>query len=94
MDFRPSEELLQSNHTFPGTYQIKVIGLADDDFAGRVLEAAASELATPGEIDQSIRTTPNGRHVSLTLEMTVQTADQVRAIYSRIQEVKGLTLLF
>jgi putative lipoic acid-binding regulatory protein len=93
-DFRPSEDLLESSHPFPGTYQIKVIGSAEDDFVGRVVEAVVSELATPSELDHSVRVTPGGRHVSLTLDMTVQSADQVRTIYARIREVKGLTLLF
>lgn len=94
MDHRPSEDLLESTHPFPGTYQIKAIGAADDDFVGRVVEAAVSELATPSELDHSVRITPNGRHVSLTLEMNVQSADQVRAIYAKLREVKGVTLLF
>ncbi len=94
MDHRPSEDLLESNHSFPGTYQIKAIGNADNDFVHRVVEAASSELATPSELEHSVRVTPNGRHVSLTLEMTVQTADQVRAIYARLRDVEGITLLF
>ncbi len=93
-DHRPSEDLLVSNHMFPGVYQIKAIGSAEDDFAGRVVEAAASELASASEIDHMVRSTPNGRHVSLTLDITVQTPDQVRAIYARLREVKGITLLF
>jgi uncharacterized protein len=94
MDHRPSEDLLESNHAFPGTYQIKAIGAAEDDFVSRVVEAVVSELATPSELDHTVRVTPGGRHVSLTLEMTVQSAEQVRSIYARIREVKGLTLLF
>lgn len=94
MDHRPSEELLESTHSFPGVYQIKAIGLAEEDFAGRVVEAVVSELIGPSELDYSVRSTPGGRHVAVTLEITVQTAEQVRGIYSRIREVKGLTLLF
>jgi putative lipoic acid-binding regulatory protein len=41
-----------------------------------------------------VRITPNGRHVALTLDITVQSADQVRAAYARIHDVKGLTFLF
>ncbi len=93
-DHRPSEELLESVHQFPGTYQIKAIGSADGDFAGRVVAAASSELATPGELDHSLRVTRNGRHIAVTLDVTVQTAAQVRAIYARIREVEGLALLF
>jgi putative lipoic acid-binding regulatory protein len=94
MDNVPSEDLLHSVHPFPGNYQIKAIGTADDDFVARVVEAVIGELATPGELEHSVRVTPGGRHVSLTMDMTVQSAEQVRAIYSRIREVKGLTLLF
>ena len=31
-DNRPSVELLESTHAFPGRYTIKAIGSADDDF--------------------------------------------------------------
>jgi uncharacterized protein len=93
MDPRPSSDLLESAHAFPGVYQIKAIGPAGGDFVDRVLAAAAAELATPGEIDHTVRTTPNGRHTSLTLDVTVQSADQVRAIYDRIRQIEGLTLL-
>ncbi len=94
MDHRPSEDLLESSHSFPGNYQIKAIGSADNGFVDRVIEAVSSELATPSELDHTVRATPNGRHVSLTLEMYVQNAQQVRNIYARLREVEGITLLF
>jgi uncharacterized protein len=94
MDNRPSIETLESTHQFPGTYQIKAIGLAENDFVERVIRAASSELAAPSEIDHTVRITPGGRHVALTLEITVQTAQQVRAVYEKIEQVEGLTLLF
>ena len=72
--------MLESTDPFPGVYQIKAIGEADDDFEGRVVEAVVAEPVTPSELDYSVRATPNGRHVALTLDITVQTADQVRAV--------------
>lgn len=93
MDHRPSIDLLESTHLFPGIYQIKAIGASRDDFAGRVVAAVQDELPVPSDLDYSIRNTQSGRHVCLTLELTVQTATQVRAIYGRLQEVEGLTLL-
>ena len=94
MDHGPSRELLESTHSFPGVYQIKAIGVADEDFEGRVVEAVVAELAGPSEVDYSVRSTPGGRHVAVTLEITVQSAEQVRGIYARLNELKGLTLLF
>lgn len=90
----PSAELLESVHPFPGSYQIRAIGSAADDFPSRVVSAVQEELAAPGEVDHSVRFTKGGRHVSVTLDLTVQSADQVRAIYARIHEVDGLHLLF
>ncbi len=72
MDHRPSIDLLESSHTFPGTYQIKAIGAADNDFAARVVAAVAEELAGPGEVEHSVRGTQGGRHHAVTLDITVQ----------------------
>jgi putative lipoic acid-binding regulatory protein len=90
----PSAELLESVHPFPGSYQIRAIGTAEDDFEARVVAAVQDELSTPGEVDHSSRYTKGGRHVSVTLDITVQSAEQVRAIYARIHAVPGLCLLF
>ncbi|WP_422931040.1 YbeD family protein [Singulisphaera sp. PoT] len=92
-DHRPSEELLESTHPFPGTYQIKAIGNAEDDFEQRVVEVVISELVSESEFDYTVRRTPGGRHVALTLDITVQSAEHVRGIYARIREIPGLTLL-
>jgi putative lipoic acid-binding regulatory protein len=94
MDHRPSTDLLESNHPFPGVYQIKAIGATEGGFVERVLAAAAEEVASPAEIDHAVKETRGGRHVSVTLDITVQNAEQVRTIYARIHEVRGLTLLF
>jgi uncharacterized protein len=94
MDHRPSLELLESTHFFPGVYQIKAIGMTQDGFEERLVRAVAEELATPSELDYSVRTTPGGRHAAVTLDITVQNAEQVRRIYARIREIEGLTLLF
>ncbi len=94
MDHRPSIELLESTHPFPGVYQIKAIGRSDDDFETRVVSAVCSVLPARSDLDYSVRITPGGRHVALTLDITVQNAEQVRAVYAEINEVPGLTLLF
>jgi len=94
VDHRPSVELLESIHPFPGVYRIKAIGTTVDDFERRVVEAVVSQLPAASDLDYSVRTTRGGRHVALTLDITVQTAEQVRAVYAEIQNVAGLTLLF
>jgi putative lipoic acid-binding regulatory protein len=93
-DHRPSVDLLESTHFFPGVYQIKAIGKAEQDFERRVVDAVVSQLAAASDLDYSVRATPGGRHIALTLDITVQTAEQVRSIYAEVREVEGLTLLF
>ena len=93
MDHRPTVELLESTHLFPGVYKIKAIGRADDNFESRVIEAVCSHLPARSDLDYSVRSTPGGRHVAVTLDISVQTAEQVRAIYAEIRELDGLTLL-
>ena len=92
-DHRPSVDLLESTHPFPGTYTIKAIGAAEDDFERRVVAAAAAHLPAASDLEHSVRVTQGGRHVAVTLHLTVQNAEQVRAIYSELQGVRGLTLL-
>ncbi len=92
-DPRPTADLLESTHPFPGSYQIKAIGRAQDDFVGRVVTAVVEELISESELEHSTRETPDGKHVSLTLDLTVQDAEQVRRIYARIRDVDGLKLL-
>ncbi len=93
-DHRPSVELLESTHTFPGTYMFKVIGSAGADFEQRVVDAVAALLPAASDLEHSVRTTKGGRHVAVTLHVSVQNAEQVLAIYSALQGVEGLTLPF
>jgi hypothetical protein len=93
MDADAADDLLASHHQFPGTYRIKAIGSTDDDFPARVIAAAAEELAGPGEIESEVRETQGGRHVAVTLDLTVQSPEQVRSIYARLRQVEGLSFL-
>jgi putative lipoic acid-binding regulatory protein len=93
MDHRPSVELLESTHFFPGVYKIKAFGRADGGFEARVVEAVSSQLPARSDLSYSVRTTPGGRHVALTLDISVQNAEQVRAIYAEICALEGLTLV-
>ena len=52
MDHRPSVELLESIHFFPGVYKIKAIGRAEDDFESRVVEAVYSHVAAQSDLEQ------------------------------------------
>jgi putative lipoic acid-binding regulatory protein len=93
MSDMPSIQLLEKTHQFPGTYMFKVIGKVENGFMARVIAAVRDVLQQEADPPFHFRETVGGRHVSVTLEPRVQTAQQVLAIYRRIQGMAGLVLL-
>lgn len=90
----PSVEVLEANHQFPGPYMFKVIGRSENGFVARTVAAVREEIAAEVDPPFRLRQTPGGRHVAITLEFPVQTADQVRDIYRRLLTLHGLVLLW
>jgi uncharacterized protein len=93
MTHGPSVALLESTHDFPGAYLFKVIGRPEHGFVARVVAAVREELAGERDPPFTVRETAGGRHVAVTLEPTVQTPEQVLAVYARLQKMEGLVLL-
>jgi putative lipoic acid-binding regulatory protein len=89
----PAIELLESTHRFPCPYTFKVIGRAEGNFVGRVVQSVRSELPPDIEPPFSSRRTAGGRHVSVTIEPTLDSAPQVLDIYRSLAELEGLVLL-
>ncbi len=50
-------------------------------------------MAASSDVDHALLETKAGRHVSVTLDISVTSAEQVRAIYAELGEVEGLMLL-
>ncbi len=89
----PSVELLESRHTFPCLYTMKVIGKSDDNFMARVIFAARDELRLEEDPPFRILSTSAGRHISITLEPEFESPQQVLALYSRLSQLSGLVML-
>jgi hypothetical protein len=87
------EELLAAHHEFPGPFRIKAIGETTGGFSDRVVAAATGELGQGAEVKSSVRDTSGGRHQAVTLDLQVQSPEQVLAIYAKLRQVEGLTLL-
>jgi putative lipoic acid-binding regulatory protein len=88
-----ARELLLATHTFPCAYVVKAIGLAGEDFVGRIRVAAESAIARPAAVKHTVRFTPDGQHAAVTLDVDVASADEVMAIYRALQPIKGLKFL-
>jgi putative lipoic acid-binding regulatory protein len=93
MNEQPAIALLEANHTFPGPYIFKAIGLVENGFVARVVAAVRDELGRTVDPPFRVRETAGGRHVSVTLEPIVETAQQVLMVYKRIRHTAGLKVL-
>lgn len=93
MDRLPAIELIESVHEFPGPYIIKVIGAAEPTFVARIIAAVRDELKANVDPRASAFYTASGRHVSITLEPIVKSAEQVLDLYRRIRDTQGVMLL-
>ncbi|MCS6975745.1 MAG: DUF493 domain-containing protein [Gemmatales bacterium] len=93
MTYASARDLLNRTHLFPGPYTIKAIGLTVDDFVGRIVRAAEGALARQADVQFSVRSTPNGLHVAVTLNLQVVDADEVIRVYQALQVVQGLRVL-
>jgi putative lipoic acid-binding regulatory protein len=90
----PPIELLESTHQFPGPYMFKAIGKVDNGFVARVVAAVRDELKVEIDPPFSVRQSVGGRHISVTLEPKVESAEQVLAVYRRLSNTEGMVLLF
>lgn len=93
MTHKSARDLLARTHLFPGPYTIKAIGSVADDFVGRVVSAAQEGLTRAADVRFSVRSTPRGNHVAVTLDLAVSNPDEVIRVYQALQVVKGLRFL-
>jgi putative lipoic acid-binding regulatory protein len=89
----PSLEVLKATHRFPTQYTFKAIGQNEADFVGRVLESVRAELGHDAPPPHQVREAAGGRHIAITLELRLATAEQILGIYRSILTVDGLVLL-
>lgn len=88
-----SLELLESVHSFPCEFTIKVIGRAEGDFVERVLASVRAALGVPNDPPHSVRETSGGKHVSLTLEPWMESAQHVLDVYQELRSTDGVVVL-
>lgn len=91
--YEASIRLLEDTCDFPCEFQFKVIGWQKNDFVLRVVTAVQEALEMQDEPSFRTRETPNGRHVSVTLEPLVGSAAEVVKTYQRLQRIDGVVML-
>jgi putative lipoic acid-binding regulatory protein len=93
VDNLPSIELLEATHQFPGPYMFKVIGRSENGFVARLVAAVREELEHDSDPPFGVRSAVGGRHLAVTLEPLVQSAQQVLAVYRRLRESAGVVMI-
>lgn len=88
-----SIELLESAHDFPCEYTIKAIGKNENDFVFRASTAARQALGLEFDPPVKTRETSGGRHISVTICMEFESAEQVLETYEQLHQLEGLVLL-
>lgn len=86
-------EFLENTHQFPGPYTLKAIGKNPDGFPQSVLAAIRDELSMTYEPRHELKHTPNGRHVSITVTLTVHSPQSVVQVYARLKTLDDLVML-
>lgn len=91
MDREAALELLNATHDFPCAFTLKVIGVAADDFELRVVSIVCESLQVD-TVPFKTRETPKKKHVSVTLEPVLNSAEQVLEVYECIRAVEGVVM--
>jgi putative lipoic acid-binding regulatory protein len=71
----------------------KIIGRNVDKFAARVVVTIRNELQLDADPEFRVRETAAGRHISVTVEPEIDSAEQVLAVYECLRAVEGVVLL-
>lgn len=87
-------DVVRQTHQFPCAYTFKAIGHDTDGFTARVIAAVREQLGQEVDPPFTTRSTAGGKHIAVTVEPTVQTAEEVVAVYQRLQGVVGIVMLF
>lgn len=93
MNHMPSIERLESVHSFPGSYTFKLFGPNDGEFAAGARRTAVALVGNEAFVRSSERESSRGKHLCVTLEVHVQSAEHVRALYDDFVQLPDLRLL-
>jgi putative lipoic acid-binding regulatory protein len=82
----PDEPREESLLTFPCVFPMKVVGRREDGFAQTVCDIVVKHAADfhPGTLE--MRTSKNGRYLSLTVTLNARSREQLDALYSELSK--------
>ena len=78
---------------FPCDYPIKIIGLGEDDFAGRMLSLVQRHAPEVEGFSMRARESRNGKYVSLTVSIWASGEPQLRALHRDLMSDPGVKMV-
>ena len=89
----PSIEALETAHSFPANYLIKIIGPDTETFRVGAKDTCYKHLGADGELEITERRSKNGQHLALSLRFKVLTPQMVQQIYKDLAQLSGLKFI-
>ena len=83
MSQQPQNESLL---TFPCVFPMKIMGRREDGFAQQVLEVVLRHAPDYHSETLEMRTSKNGRYLSLTVTLNAKSREQLDALYSELSK--------
>lgn len=90
----PDLELLKEMHEFPEMFTFKAIGDHHAEFAADILNHVVAAIGPSRELVHSVRLSAQGNHAAVTVQVLLNTADEVHGVYEELLKVRGLRALF
>ncbi|MCK5719112.1 MAG: DUF493 domain-containing protein [Thiomargarita sp.] len=84
-----NEELLQ----FPCAFSIKVMGIATDNFAQAMFKVVKLYSDDLKQEDISLKTSRNGKYLSLSINIIAQSRSQLDALYTALSQHQDVTMV-
>lgn len=80
---------LQAVHEFPGPFTFKAIGENNDEFVSQVVQAVLNVL---GQVEPEVTTreSSGAKHISVTVDVEVDSPEKVLAVYRAFEGVEGV----
>jgi putative lipoic acid-binding regulatory protein len=88
-----SIDLLEKTHVFPCPYTFKLIGREEQGFVARAVSEVRQALHADRDPPYTVRSTADGKHVAVSLEPVVYSAQQVLDVYDRVRDLSGLRFI-
>jgi putative lipoic acid-binding regulatory protein len=93
MNNLPPLELLESTHEFSCKFTFKAFGQHGDALVESTRRAAAEVAGSEDHVTWTYRASSGGKHGCVTLDVYVQTAHQVHAVYVELQSLEEVRML-